>query len=265
MDNITKLIGRTPIHNPPLTETHKCEEHGEYTATCRIAARWSPCPECDALRVAKQEEDEKAKQHAAALAAWLGRIDGAGIPPRFQDRRFKNYVADTPEKAGVLEISKNYAADWPEVSKSGRCLVFLGAPGTGKTHLACAIGAHVMHKHHATVIFRTVYQAMRSVRDTWVKGSSRAESEAIAELISPDLLILDEVGIQSGSDWEKTILFDVLNERYQKRRPTILLSNLVDEELPAYLGERVIDRLREDGGEVVAFGWESWRARENRK
>lgn len=75
----------------------------------------------------------------------------------------------------------------------------------------------------------------------------------------PDLLILDEVGVQFGSDTEKLMLFDILNERYERRHPTILMSNLPRDEVSAYLGERVFDRLREDGGEFISFTWESHR------
>ncbi len=77
----------------------------------------------------------------------------------------------------------------------------------------------------------------------------------------PDLLILDEVGVQFGSDTEKLILFDVLNERYERRRPTILMTNLTLEEVADFLGDRIIDRLREDGGEFIPFDWESHRGK----
>ena len=77
----------------------------------------------------------------------------------------------------------------------------------------------------------------------------------------PELLILDEVGVQFGSETEKLMLFDVLNERYEKRKPCVLLSNLAIDDVKAFLGERVFDRLREDGGEAVAFDWESYRGR----
>ena len=65
--------------------------------------------------------------------------------------------------------------------------------------------------------------------------------------------------VQFGSDAEKLLLFDVLNERYERRKPTLMLSNLTAQEVAAYLGERVMDRLREDGGEVVVFDWASHR------
>ena len=111
------------------------------------------------------------------------------------------------------------------------------------------------------MLFTTVMRAIRSVKDTWGGGSGKSETQAIAALVYPDLLILDEVGVQFGSDTEKLILFDVLNERYEKRRPTLLLSNFGVDEVQAYLGDRIFDRLREDGGEAVPFDWESQRGK----
>ena len=55
------------------------------------------------------------------------------------------------------------------------------------------------------------------------------------------------------------MMFDILNERYENRLPTLLLSNLTAGEVKNFLGERVFDRLREDGGECVVFDWSSHR------
>jgi DNA replication protein DnaC len=118
-----------------------------------------------------------------------------------------------------------------------------------------------MARDSRAVMFATVMRAIRSVKDTWSKEAEKTETEAIAMLTAPDLLILDEVGVQFGSETEKLILFDVLNERYEKRLPTLLLSNLDLGGVRTYLGERVFDRLREDGGEVVIFDWQSHRGR----
>ena len=83
--------------------------------------------------------------------------------------------------------------------------------------------------------------------------------KVIDAFASPDLLILDEVGVQFGSEFEKQLLFDVLNERYEKLKPSILLSNIPSEQLSDYLGERVTDRLRENGGALIGFNWDSYR------
>ena len=75
--------------------------------------------------------------------------------------------------------------------------------------------------------------------------------------INPDLLILDEIGLQHGSEAEKIILFEILNERYMQCKPTILISNLDINDLKEYITERVIDRMREGGGQKIVFNWES--------
>ena len=80
------------------------------------------------------------------------------------------------------------------------------------------------------------------------------------DLLSPGLLILDEVGVQLGTEHEMRILFEVVNERYADCLPTILISNLDEAELLKFTGARLMDRVR-DGGAVVAFDWESHRGK----
>lgn len=80
-------------------------------------------------------------------------------------------------------------------------------------------------------------------------------------MVEPDLLILDEVGVQHGSDTEKLILFEIINGRYEAARPTIVISNLDAAGLEQFLGERAFDRLREGGGRLVVFDWESHRGK----
>jgi DNA replication protein DnaC len=236
-----------------------CEKHGPYTARQAIGRVFAYCPACGAEAAAAEEARRNAEQEAAKRDAWLRRLGFSGIPERFQDRRLSNYIAATPEQKSVLDFARAYVDDFEQVRKTGRSAIFLGMPGTGKTHIACAVAMAAMHKHNASALFVTVARAVRLVKDSWSKDSDRSESEAIELLTAPDLLILDEVGIQSGSDFEKNLIFDVLNERYARRRPVILLSNLEPKEISAFLGERVMDRLREDGATVHAFTWSSHR------
>ncbi|MFO1612062.1 hypothetical protein QOT38_29945, partial [Pseudomonas aeruginosa] len=58
----------------------------------------------------------------------------------------------------------------------------------------------------------------------------------------------------------RTTLFSVIDGRYQNLMPTIVISNLKAEELPGALGERCVDRLRENGGIAVRFDWPSKRS-----
>ena len=107
-----------------------------------------------------------------------------------------------------------------------------------------------------------IAEAIRFIltRDGWRVSTHGGGGDALEAVraAQPDLLILDEIGVQIGSEHEKLLLFDVLNGRYQQCRPTILISNLSGSDLEAYLGQRVMDRYRECGA-VLAFDWNSYR------
>ena len=254
-----KAIADLGLHAPPKTQIAVCEKHGEYESRCFLSNVWTKCPACSAEAVAKEREAEEAKVRAERMAAWQRKIGDAGIPERFRDRRLETYVARTEGQRRALAFARSYADGFDAALKTGRSALFIGKPGTGKTHLAVGIGLQIMERDSRSVLFMTVMRAVRRLKDTWGRNSTQSESEAIASLVFPDLLILDEVGVQFGSDAERLILFDVLNERYEKRRPTLLLSNFTRDEVQAFLGERIFDRLREDGGEFIPFDWESHR------
>lgn len=238
-----------------------CPDHGEYESRNLWESIWSRCPVCTGIEQAAKEAKKAEDERIERRIAWQRRIGCAGIPERFKDRTLDSYVADTPAKKRALDFSLEYALNFKtENAPAGRSALFVGKPGTGKTHLAVGIAHSVMEQGYSA-LFCTVLRAVRRVTDTWSGARRESQSEAISSMVFPDLLILDEVGIQHGSETEKLIIFDILNERYEKSRPCIFLSNLEVDEVSAYLGERIIDRMREDGGEVVPFTWESHRGR----
>ena len=243
------------------TEERICPEHGAYTATNFLGEHWTGCPECIEKLQAKQEEESLQKQKEAALEReqlkWKAKINGAAIPERFKDRTLDNYKAKTTGQKKALAFSKEYAENFDQVMKAGRSAIFVGKPGTGKTHLAIGIALEII-KQQRSPVFVTVQRLIRRVKDSW-HTKNETESEVVDVFASPDLLILDEVGVQFGSEFEKQMLFDVLNERYEKLKPSILLSNIPREQLSDYLGERVTDRLRENGGKMIGFDWDSYR------
>ena len=243
------------------TEERICPEHGAYTATNFLGEHWTACPKCLEIIQEKQEEESLQKQKEAALERerlkWKAKINGAAIPERFKDRTLDSYIAKTTGQKKALAFSKEYAENFDQVMKAGRSAIFVGKPGTGKTHLAIGIALEII-KQQRSPVFVTVQRLIRRVKDSW-HTKNETESEVVDAFASPDLLILDEVGVQFGSEFEKQMLFDVLNERYEKLKPSILLSNIPREQLSDYLGEHVTDRLRENGGKMIGFDWDSYR------
>lgn len=242
-----------------LLRRETCAQHGEFEARLVHFGVWTRCQKCAEEAAAKEQVVREERERERAMELWEKRLAHAGIPERFKDRSLESYVAKSEGHRRALAFAKAYAEGFDDVRTTGRSAVFIGKPGTGKTHLAIAIGLKVMQRGGRTVIFSKVMKAILQIRSTWRRNADVSEVEATAAFTDPDLLILDEVGIQYGSDAEKLLIFQVINERYEQRRPTLLVSNLGLDEVRSYLGERVYDRLREDGGEVVVFDWTSYR------
>lgn len=243
--------------------TATCSTHGEYQQTKYQSGRVTKCPECEREREQQRIADEKAVQLREAAERKSKLIDqligNSGIPKRFLGKTLKSYQVKFEEQKPIVNSAVNFAKEFQQSSHSGRCLIFIGNAGTGKTHIGCAIGLHVIKNCGGTARFTSVSEINRLVRESKSFNSEYTETEIIDAFGHYDLLIVDEVGIQSGTDAESRALFDVFNARYQNVKPTIVISNLTKDQLTVALGERIIDRLKEGGGEILSFNWQSYR------
>ncbi len=248
------------VHRPPLVKQAECLKHGPFQSLCHLGNIWLGCPACaTAEREAERQRDEQ-QRRVVRVQEWEARMGRACIPERFRDRTLETYEVSHEGQQMALDFAKAYADDFAQVRKTGRSAIFMGNFGTGKTHLAVGIGLQVMREHKASVLFASAGRMVRMVKDSWARNSGVTESDVVAQMVFPDLLIVDEVGVQQGTEFERNVMFDVLNDRYEQRKPSLLLTNHTVEDLSSkYLGERVVDRLREDGGAVLKFSWDSGR------
>lgn len=242
----------------PVPKNEKCEKHGDFESRNIFGKVWSSCPTCTAEQKVISDRLHAEKEQAERNIAWQRRIGEAGIPERFKNRTLDCYKATNSGQKRALAFMTEYAEQFNLVRETGRSAILCGIPGTGKTHLAIGAALHIMASGKIAA-FTTVQRMIRRLKDSWRNDSTESESDVISMLVYPDLLIIDEIGVQFGSDFEKNFMFDLLNERYEKRKPTILLSNLTAVEIKSFLGERVYDRLKEDGGQCVSFDWKSYR------
>lgn len=237
----------------------ECEKHGTYRSMIFPGGLWSACPKCEDARILAEREQEALERQKANEEYYRKEaFRKSEIPPRFAEKYLENFVAHTDGAKKALALATAYASEFDEKMKDGTSLILCGGVGTGKTHLAIGIGRRVLEMQKS-VLFVSVMNAVRAVKETYNRNSDESETEVLASFIRPSLLILDEVGAQFGSDTEKLILFEIINGRYERMRPTIVVSNLAKESLGTFLGERVVDRLRENGGRLVVFDWASYR------
>lgn len=239
----------------------QCAEHGEFASiVSRHSEKPSGCPACAEIRQREQDQADQLAAHTKNATAMLQRkLGSAMVPKRFAGKTFGQYSAVLPAQKRNLAKCQSYADNFAEHQQAGRCLLLLGKPGTGKTHLAAAIAWQVMQCTEATAVYRTVGGILQYIKGSYDSSAGYTEAEAFATLVKPSLLIIDEVGATKPTEFEQATLFAIINGRYEELRPTVVISNLMPEELPAVLGERSVDRLREGGGIGLVFDWASVR------
>lgn len=245
----------------------ECEKHGPFEQKVTMLlgkALRSLCPEC--ARIAKEEREARAEAEQAlnVRLAISRKLGDSLIPKRFADRSLANYKAEHKGQAEALRFCRHYVKTFDQIAENGRCMVLLGKPGTGKTHLGAGMANDLMRNTSHSAVYRTVGSILQAIRATYDRSSEATEASILASLIEPSLLVLDEVGVskEQPSDFELTTLFAIINGRYEQVKPTVVISNLDGSQLPAAMGERCVDRLREGGMIVVPFEWESHRGKE---
>ena len=260
----------------------KCERHGPYM-TRLLAERpkevWSFCPGCQAeIKAERAREEEALKKRKLE-----GNLKEAGILRRFRDATFGTYGPQTEGQARIHEAVMDYAANFEDHLEAGRCLVIVGGPGQGKTHLGVSLLKEIIYWGWTAVYCRE-YDFFRAVKETWSGGGNRQTERAIVEhFVKPDLLILDEIGVQFFSRAEGALIFQIIENRYGAVKPTMAISNLPGpppnksrsgdgrplnrtkvEDIEDALGFRAYDRLVERGGILLSFppGQPSYRRQE---
>jgi DNA replication protein DnaC len=253
MERICDLLIKTTPSAPRATKTFPIGRGAGETGPVSL----SELQAASRAAIAELSRERRAARQAAIERA-IGR---AGIPRRFLHHSFDDYAAEGEPQLRALTLAREYAARFAAIRECGSCLLLVGGPGTGKTHLACAILRQVIADGYSG-LFLTVSEGLRLIRSTYSPGASRTEVQVFETLTSPDLLVLDEVGVAIGNAaTRRAMLFDVLNARYGEMRPTILIGNLTAAEMEAYLGERIMERLMDLGAITLPFTWSSHRRR----
>jgi len=210
------------------------------------------CEQCQELAIEMERQHEKKRQNGLFCEAQRQ----AGVPLRYQQACLEPFPIASPGQEDILACAKAFV-ETGGLGSTG--LILIGRVGSGKTHVACAI-LNALLQAGKSGLFLTIVQAIRRIKETYGRDAEKTEQEALRGLFAPDIVILDEVGVQRGTDTEHQILLEIVNERYNRMKPTILISNLTMPEFTALVGERVVDRFRE-GGRVLVFDWPSLRHR----
>src|ERR1041385_1899459 len=138
--------------------------------------------------------------------------------------------------------------------------LFLGPPGTGKSHLSQAIGQAAIQQGHR-VLYRETHALLDELADANLDGTRK---EYIEWLVSLPLLIIDDLGMRKLPMTAAEDLLEIVMRRYE-RASTILTSNRPVEDWGKLLGDAasvtaMLDRVLHHG-HVLRCGPRSWRTK----
>jgi len=143
-----------------------------------------------------------------------------------------------PEQRQNLEMALDLAVNFAK-SPDG-WVVFEGVNGCGKTHLAAAI-ANERLKAGESVLFVVVPDFLDHLRSTFSPESKVSYDQLFEEVRNTPLLILDDFGEQSTTPWAQEKLYQVINYRYNERKPTVITTCCSLDEIESRISSRMVD------------------------
>lgn len=160
----------------------------------------------------------------------------------FEEKTFESFEVTVPGYSAkdqqnlqtALATARNFAQ-----STSG-WLLLTGPYGTGKTHLAAAVGNERL-RHGDSVLFLTVPDLLDHLRSTFAPQAEAGYDETFDRVRNTDVLILDDLGVENPSQWAQEKLFQLLNHRYSHQKPTVITTNAELSQLDPRIRSRIQD------------------------
>ncbi len=193
-----------------------------------------PC-RCEQERLDREAAEQEARRHRQAVADLKRR---GFTDPAMRGWTFANDNGKCPQ----MKHAHFYVENWPAMQEENIGYLMWGGVGTGKSYFAGCIANALMEQE---VAVRMTNFAL-ILND--LTASFEGRNEYIARLCRAPLLILDDFGMERGTEYGLEQVYNVIDSRYRSRRPLIVTTNLPLQDLqhPQDTAHaRIYDRLLE--------------------
>lgn len=179
----------------------------------------------------------------------------SGLGALLSSQSFDNYSLDyyrNDEKTyrtmqAVLQAMKQYAAvfspDRIDELPAGGNLLLVGGTGLGKTHLSTAVAKTLLDRGYDVLYTGAIGLVAAFENARFGSSVGLSDTEDLHRFYDCDLLIIDDLGTEVVNQFTVSSLYNVINTRLNLRRPTIISTNLLQDELRHRYWDRITSRL----------------------
>ena len=224
--------------------------------------------------IAEMEKAESEKDLDAAVETYIHQSKG-----RDSDLQTICVCVDFPERhrAQTELVGDEWTATYQKAQQTANAcgiVALIGGRGTGKTQMAWQIAKNVRLNDVVKnttengfskqicrpAIYRTAMDIFLELRSTYAASSKKTEWDLMKEYENAALLVIDEINVSTGSTFEDLKITAIMDKRYQRLRPTVLIGNVDLQQFSDRMGKSIVNRIEEDGI-ILSCNWQSYRTK----